>query len=87
MEDLIVHLEEEIYLSEPKLEVDQCGYASISNAIVTTTPTKKSTTRDVMQPWVLLTNQRYFWKTKNHIATSWVLFAPIQTSLSKKLQL
>jgi hypothetical protein len=70
MEDLIVHLEEVIYLNEPKLEVDQCGFASISNAIVSTTSLENSTTRDVTQPWVLLTNQRYFWKTKNHIATS-----------------
>jgi hypothetical protein len=64
MEGLIVHLKEAIYLSEHELEVDQCGCASISNAIVSTTSTKNSTTRDVMQPWALLTNQRYFWKTK-----------------------
>jgi hypothetical protein len=70
MEDLIVYLEEVIYLSEPELEVDQCGFASISNAIVSTTPIEISTTRDVMQPKVSLSNQRYFWKTKNHIATS-----------------
>lgn len=64
MEDLIVHLKEAIYLSEPQLEVDQCGCASISNAIVSTTSTKKFTTKDVTQPWALLANQRYFWKTK-----------------------
>ncbi len=81
MEDLIVHLEEVIYLSELELEVDQCGSTSISNAIVSTTSIKNSTTRDVTQPWVLLTNQRYFWKTKNHIATSWDLFAPIKIYL------
>jgi hypothetical protein len=50
MEDLIIHLEEVIYLSELELEVDQCGSASISNAIVSTTLTKNSTARDVTQP-------------------------------------
>jgi hypothetical protein len=72
-----------IYLSEKKLDVDYCGFASNFYVSANTTSTKNSTTRDVPQQWAQLNKLKEFWKTKSCTTTSQTFFAPMNTSSSK----